>query len=97
MVTPRRLEAAGTFDKAEIARGTGSYEEPLAIDAKLRQQLPLIDKRRAGWSKLFAILTPLGFAAVIAVMVLPKLGIAADCRNSRAATPQRSSAAWAPR
>lgn len=68
------LEAAGTFDKAEIARGT-SYDEPLAIDDKLRHHLPLIEKRRAGWSKLFAALTPLGFAAVIAVMVLPKLGV----------------------
>src|ERR1700733_1216695 len=70
----KRLEPQGTFDKAEIARGT-SYEEPLAIDEKLRHHLPLIEKRRAGWSKLFAILTPLGFAAVIAVMVLPKLGL----------------------
>lgn len=69
-----RLEAAGSFDKAEIARGT-SYEEPLAIDEKLRHHLPLIEKRGVVWSKLFAILTPLGFAAVIAVMVLPKLGI----------------------
>ena len=70
----KRLEPQGTFDKAEIARGT-SYDEPLAIDEKLRHHLPLIEKRRAGWSKLFAILTPLGFAAVIAVMVLPKLGL----------------------
>lgn len=46
----------------------------MAIDDKLRHHLPLIDKRRAGWSKMFAILTPLGFAAVIAVMVAPKLG-----------------------
>src|ERR1700733_7650441 len=66
----KRLKPQGTFDKAEIARGT-SYDEPFAIDDKLRHHLPLIEKRRAGWSKLFAILTPLGFAAVIAVMVLP--------------------------
>jgi hypothetical protein len=72
-----RLEAAGSFDKAEIARSTSSsYEEPLTVDAQLRSEQPLIDKRRAGWSKLFAILTPVGFAAVIAVMVLPKLGVA---------------------
>ena len=70
----RNLEASGSFDKAEVARGT-SYEDPLAIDAKLRQHLPLVEKQRAVWSKLFAILTPLGFAAVIAVMVLPKLGV----------------------
>jgi hypothetical protein len=67
-----RLEASGSFDKAELARGTGSsYDESLAVDAKIRT-----DKRQDGWSKLFAILTPLGFAAVIAVMVLPKLGVA---------------------
>lgn len=71
------LEAAGSFDKAEIARSTSaSYEEPLAVDAQIRSEQPLIDKRRAGWSKLFAVLTPAGFAAVIAVMVLPKLGVA---------------------
>jgi hypothetical protein len=66
-----RLEAAGTFDKAEIARGTGA--EPLALDAGIRAELP-IGKRRAYWSTFFAILTPLGFAAVIAVMILPKMG-----------------------
>ena len=66
-----RLEAAGTFDKAEIARGTGA--EPLAPDAGIRAELP-IGKWRAYWSKFFAILTPLGFAAVIAVMILPKIG-----------------------
>jgi hypothetical protein len=72
-----RLEAAGSFDKAELARGTGtSYEQSLAVDAEIRAHQPLTDKRQAGWSKLFAILTPLGFAAVIAVMVLPKLGVA---------------------
>jgi hypothetical protein len=47
----KRLEFAGTFDKAEIARGT-SYEGPLAIDDKLRHHIPLVDKRRASWSKL---------------------------------------------
>ena len=70
-----RLEAVGSFDKAEIARSTGaSFEEPLAADTRIWTDLPLMGKRRAGWSKLFAILTPGGFAAVIAVMVLPKLG-----------------------
>jgi hypothetical protein len=69
-----RLEAAGSFDKAEIARGTGaSYAEPLAVDAKTGAELP-IGQRRAYWSKFFAILTPIGFLAVIAVMVMPKLG-----------------------
>ena len=71
-----RLEAAGSFDKAEIARSTGAnYEEPLAVDTQIRSHLPLIGKRPAFWSKMFAMLTPFGFAAVIAVMVLPKLGV----------------------
>jgi hypothetical protein len=70
-----RLEAAGSFDKAAIARGTGaSYEEPLVVDAAIRTELS-IGKRRAYWSKFFAVLTPLGFLAVIAVMILPKLGV----------------------
>jgi hypothetical protein len=71
-----RLEAVGSFDKAEIARGTGaSYEEPISVDTELRNEQPPTDRRRFGWAKLFAILTPFGFAAVIAVMILPKLGV----------------------
>lgn len=68
-----RLEAAGSFDKAEIARGTG-YDGSLTDDAQLCNELSAIGLRRIGWSKLFAVATPLAFAAVIAVMVLPKLG-----------------------
>src|SRR5260370_9820691 len=83
-----RLEAVGSFDKAEIARSTGaSYEEPLAIDAQLRTHHSLIDKRRAVWSKLFAVLTPVGFAAVIAVMVLPKLGAASGLPELKGGDP----------
>jgi ethanolamine utilization microcompartment shell protein EutL len=68
-----KIEATGSFDKAELARGT-SYAEPSRIDKLLRQHLPLVGKSREFWSKLFAILTPIGFAIVIAIMVLPKLG-----------------------
>jgi len=70
----KRLEAVGTFDKAEIARGTG-YDVPPESGVPAQAVLTADDQRRAGWSKLFAILTPLGFAAVIAIMVLPKLGL----------------------
>jgi hypothetical protein len=66
-----RLEAAGTFDKAEIARATGA--EPLAGGAA-PAAAPL-DARHAMWSKVFAVLTPAAFAVVIAVMVLPRLGV----------------------
>ncbi|SKA34833.1 hypothetical protein SAMN02745126_05552 [Enhydrobacter aerosaccus] len=78
-----RLETVGTFDKAEIARATG--EEPL--DARLRNGgAQAIDPRRALWSKVFAVVTPLGFAAVIAVMVLPRLGVGvADLKGGDAA------------
>lgn len=68
-----KIEATGSFDKAELARGT-SYAQPSRIDKLLRQHLPLVGEGREFWSKLFAILTPIGFAVVIAIMVLPKLG-----------------------
>ncbi|MBS0519510.1 MAG: hypothetical protein JSR90_12525, partial [Proteobacteria bacterium] len=77
-----RLETVGTFDKAEIARATGA--EPLA--GKANGNAAALDARHAMWSKVFAILTPLGFAAVIAVMVLPRLGIGvADLKGGDAA------------
>jgi hypothetical protein len=71
-----RLEAAGSFDKAELARGTG-YEEAPATDAPAGKDSSPLNARFIFWSRLFAILTPVGFAAVIAVMVLPKLGAGA--------------------
>ena len=66
-----RLESEGTFDKAEIARATGT--EPL--DPRTGNGSRPQDARHALWSRLFAILAPLGFALVIAVMVLPRLGM----------------------
>ena len=77
-----RLESAGTFDKTEIARATGA--EPL--DGASGNGARPEDARHAMWSKVFAILTPLGFAAVIAVMVLPRLGFGvADLKGGDAA------------
>ncbi len=72
----KRLEAAGSFDKAELARGTG-YEEISVMDIRVGKDPCSLNKRFVFWSRLFAILTPVGFAAVIAVMVLPKLGVGA--------------------
>ncbi|MEH2471000.1 hypothetical protein V1281_007811 [Nitrobacteraceae bacterium AZCC 2161] len=72
----KRLEAVGSFDKAELARGTG-YEDSLATDELAGKGLSPLSDGFVFWSKLFAILTPVGFAAVIAVMVLPKLGAGA--------------------
>jgi len=62
----------GTFDKAEIARGT-AHDEPLATDSNIEASLSMVARRRVKWSKCFAIVTPIAFLAVVAVMVLPKL------------------------
>jgi hypothetical protein len=67
-----RLEEAGTFDKAELARGTAGGATFLS-DAQIQGELSAISRRRIGWSKLFAVLTPLAFLAVIVTMILPKL------------------------
>jgi hypothetical protein len=69
-----RLEAMGTFDKAEIARGTGPGE-PLLSECQISGELAAVKQPGIGWSKFFAVATPLAFLGVIAIMVLPKLGI----------------------
>lgn len=68
-----KAEHAGTFDKAEIARGT-EHDEPLVTDANIERSLAMVALRRVKWSKCFAVVTPLAFLAVVAVMVLPKMG-----------------------
>ena len=67
------IEGSGTFDKAEIARGT-AHSEPLATDSNIEASLSMVARRRVKWSKCFAIVTPIAFLAVVAIMVLPKLG-----------------------
>ncbi|MDQ0140796.1 hypothetical protein [Cupriavidus necator] len=67
------IDGGITFDKAEIARGT-AHAEPLATDSNIEASLSMVARRRVKWSKCFAIVTPLAFLAVVAVMVLPKLG-----------------------
>jgi hypothetical protein len=81
-----RIEAEGTFDKAEIARGTG-YESqpPLVTDAQLVAELSAVERRRTGWSKFFAIVTPLAFLCVIVLMVLSKLGYGRELKGGDAA------------
>ncbi|MFN5719864.1 MAG: hypothetical protein ACK463_35955, partial [Bradyrhizobium sp.] len=44
-----------------------------------------VPTRREGWSKFFAVATPLAFLCVIAVMVLAKLGIGHDLKGGDAA------------
>ncbi|KAF1045920.1 MAG: hypothetical protein GAK38_02755 [Xylophilus sp.] len=66
------LEDVGTFDKAELARGT-DRRAPILSDAQLDSELSAASRRQIGWSRLFAVLTPLAFAAVIMTMVAPKI------------------------
>ncbi|MGO4330285.1 hypothetical protein AB4Z48_19335 [Cupriavidus sp. 2TAF22] len=76
---------AGSFDKSELARGT-AHGEPLGTDANIARSLSMVEQRRIKWSKAFAVLTPLAFAAVIALMVSPKLGLGvAELKGGEAA------------
>jgi hypothetical protein len=78
-----RIEAEGTFDKAEIARGTS--QEPLVSDAQVSQKLSMIGQKRIGWSKFFAIATPLAFLCVIVLMMMSKMGYGHDLKGGEAA------------
>jgi hypothetical protein len=81
-----RIEAEGTFDKAEIARATGyDKDKPFVTDAQVEKALSTIERRRIGWSKFFAIVTPLAFLCVIALMVLSRLGVGRDLKGGEAA------------
>lgn len=63
------IEHEGTFDKAELARGTSrdpGLGDPIA---HLSEQ----DRKRIKWSRVFAVVTPLAFLGVIGIMVLPRI------------------------
>lgn len=62
------IESAGSFDKAELARGTGSQTQDVAV-----RSAPSEQARRVKWSKVFAVVTPLTFLGVIGVMMLPRI------------------------
>lgn len=80
-----RIEGEGTFDKAEIARGTAGDQKPFATQAQIDKVLAAIPGRRETWSKFFAVATPIAFLGVIVVMVLSKLGIGHDLKGGDAA------------
>lgn len=66
-----QIEGAGPYDKAEIARGT-AHETDLGTNSELEAEL----KKSQGLvkaSKLFAVVTPLAFVAVILTMIAPKI------------------------
>jgi hypothetical protein len=79
-----RIEAEGSFDKAEIARATG-YDEPLITDAQVHKELEAVDASHQRWSAFFAVVTPLAFLAVIVLMMLSKLGYGHDLKGGDAA------------
>lgn len=66
------LEGSGPFDKAEIARGTQQEPGTLGTQADVDWALDSVARRRVGWSKLFAVVTPLAFLSIVFVMVAPK-------------------------
>lgn len=67
-------EHEGTAHKAEIAEGTSREHQPVT-GQDLRRELQSVPAEDFKWSKLFAVVTPLVFLAVIVLMVLPKLGV----------------------
>jgi hypothetical protein len=79
-----KIEAEGTFDKAEIARATG-YDQPLITDEQIHEELEAVDAPRQRWSGPFAVVTPLAFLAVIVLMVLSKWGYGHDLKGGDAA------------
>ncbi|MCD0503336.1 hypothetical protein [Bordetella petrii] len=60
----------GTYDKTEISRGT-AHEHELATDEEIEAELRR--DAHAGASRLFAVLTPLAFLAVVLLMAAPKV------------------------
>lgn len=64
-----KIEQSGSFDKAELARGTAGLSTSLPAETAASP----VEQRRIKWSKFFAVVTPLAFLAVIAVMVLPRM------------------------
>jgi hypothetical protein len=79
-----RVEAEGTFDKAELARAAG-YEQPLITEAQVHKELEVVDLAHQRWSAIFAVVTPLAFLVVIVLMVLSKLGYTQDLKGGDAA------------
>lgn len=62
----------GTFEKAALAEST--QREPMISDAELQATLVAQSPYCTRYSRFFAVVTPLAFLCVVAVMVLPKFG-----------------------
>ena len=76
----------GTTHKVEIARGT-THEEALATGQDIQRELAGIGQQQRKWSKVFAVVTPVVFIAIIVLMAMPKLGFPlADLKGGAAAS-----------
>ncbi|WP_151446192.1 hypothetical protein [Lacisediminimonas profundi] len=80
---------------SELKKYTGSYNKEMLVESAASHQVLGTDSQVSaalagsgipGWSKIFAIVTPLTFLGVVLVMVLPKLGMGtADLKGGDAA------------
>ena len=61
---------AGTFDKAELAKAT--ERAPLTSQEAVDKQLARGPHALEKWSKLFAVITPLVFLAIVIYMIMPR-------------------------
>ena len=66
------LDDGGTMHKGELALGTSRDQEPLLTEGDVARELNEVERKQVKWSKLFAIVTPIAFLGVVALMVLPK-------------------------
>ncbi len=60
----------GSFDKSALA--DAAPHQPVVGDKAIAAELHAIPAEKERWSKLFAIVTPLAFLAIIVAMILPK-------------------------
>ena len=63
-------DKVGSFDKEFLAEA--APHEPLVGNRAVSKELHALPPAKERWSKLFAVVTPLAFLAIIAAMLLPK-------------------------
>jgi len=63
-------ERSGSFDKAALAEA--APRQAVVGESAIAAELQKIPADRERWSKLFALITPLAFLAIIVAMILPK-------------------------
>jgi len=59
-----------TFEKEHLAEAVP--HEPLTSERAVKAELRSLPPEKERWSKLFAVVTPLAFLAIVAAMILPK-------------------------